>query len=81
MAREKVALGEYWKYDDLELYVPGISNEIVLTQTCFCVERNYDTDIYEADKDCYNCDGKGIHITNSGEAILQLVKQFGEKND
>lgn len=68
-------------YEDLEISVPGISNDIILTRECWCVKTSYHSggggSQKTASKDCYSCDGTGIEITNNGKAILQLVKQFG----
>jgi len=66
-------------YEGLEISVPGISNEIILTRECWCVETKYFDDggsQKTANKDCYGCKGTGIEVTDNGSAILQLVKQF-----
>lgn len=66
------------------LSVPGVIGDIELIERCFCVDNEYDKSLMRpsyqsARKDCSDCQGTGIAITDNGNRILNLIKISTER--
>lgn len=87
MKTNRVVLSYDWERPlayTAELSVPGVSGTISLIRECWCVEREYDESYQEprfhsAIKNCGDCSGTGIQITDNGHAILALLEIAKER--
>lgn len=80
----RVILNSYWDTsEDYEIDVPGLNRAIQLVEECNCFNAGYDHDegdtVYSAKEDCIRCHGTGLRPTSNGNAILLLMKEYGDK--
>jgi len=85
MEKGKVKLDMYFDTsEDYDISVPGLNNDISLVEKCWCVDNVYDHEegfaYVTAEKNCNQCHGTGLALTDNGTAILAFIKKFGGTN-